>query len=52
MTLKPGGARVKVVWGNDNHEIVLTPRNWSGVKRGSKLKIRSRGFYEGHPQWE
>ena len=27
MTLRPGGARIIVEWGYDNHEIVLTPRN-------------------------
>ena len=52
MTLKSGGARIVVVWGNDRHEIVLTRRNWSGVKRGGKLKIRSRGYSEEGPQWE
>jgi hypothetical protein len=52
MTLKPGGARIVVEWGYDNHEVVLAPRNWSQIKRGRKLKIRSRGFYEGAPQWE
>jgi hypothetical protein len=52
MTLKRGGARIVVVWGNDLHEIVLTPRNWSRVKRGGKLTIRSRGFSEEGPQWE
>lgn len=52
MTFKPGGARIVVEWGYDNHEIVLTPRNWSRIKQGGKLKIRSRGFYEGASQWE
>jgi hypothetical protein len=51
MSIKPGGARIAVVW-DDRHEIVLTPRNWSRVKRGGKLKIRSRGFSEDGPQWE
>lgn len=41
-----------VVLGNDLHEIVLTPRNWSRVKRGGKLMLRSRGFSEEGPQWE
>ena len=52
MTLKPGGARIVVEWGYDQHEIILTPRNWSQIKRGRKLKIRSRGFYEGRSQRE
>lgn len=52
MTLKLGGARIAVIWGNCRHEIVLSPRNWSAVKRGGKLKIRSRGFSEEGPQWE
>jgi hypothetical protein len=52
MTLKPGGARVTVVWGLDNHEVILTPRNWSRVKKGGSLKIRSRGFSEDGFQWE
>jgi hypothetical protein len=52
MTPKPGSTRIIVEWGYDQHEITLTPRNWSQIKRGRKLKIRSRGFYEGGPQWE
>jgi hypothetical protein len=52
MVIKAGGARIVVEWGYDNHEIILTPRNWSGVKRGGKLKIKSRGFSEEGPQWE
>src|SRR4051794_17886911 len=43
MTLKSGSARVIVEWGYDLHEIILTPRNWSRIKRGGKLKIRSIG---------
>jgi hypothetical protein len=52
LTLKLGGARITVVWGNDLHEIVLTPRNWSRIKQGGKLRIRSRGFSEDGFQWE
>ncbi len=51
-SLKPGGARIAVEWGNDRHEVVLTPRNWAHVKRGGKLRIRSRGFSEEGFQWE
>ncbi len=52
MTLKPGAARIAVEWGNDLHAIVLTRRNWSRIKRGSKLRIRSAGFSEDGSQWE
>lgn len=52
MSLKPGGVRIAVEWGNDTHEVVLTPRNWSRVKRGKNLRIRSSGFSEDGPQWE
>ena len=50
--LKPGGARIIVEWGYDNHEVVLTPRNWARVKRGRALRIRSPGFSEEGFQWE
>jgi hypothetical protein len=52
MPLKPGGARIAVVWGYDTHDVVLTPRNWSRVKRGGGLRIRSPGFSEEGFQWE
>ncbi|MHC2582667.1 hypothetical protein ACVI1J_005158 [Bradyrhizobium diazoefficiens] len=52
VTSRPGAARITVEWGYDLHEITLTPRNWSRVKRGGKLRIRSRGFSEDGPQWE
>ena len=47
-----GGATIGVVWGYDLHDITLTPRNWSRVKRGKPLRIRERGVYEGVFQWE
>ena len=52
MTLKSGGARIAVEWGYDIHEVILTPRNWSRVKRGGSLKIRPPGFSEDGFQWE
>jgi hypothetical protein len=52
MALKSGGARVAVEWGYDIHDVILTPRNWSRVKRGGSLKIRSRGHSEDAFQWE
>jgi hypothetical protein len=52
MALKRGGARIAVEWGYDVHEVTLTPRNWSRVKRGHNLRIRSVGYYEGASQWE
>jgi hypothetical protein len=50
--LKPGGARIIVQWGYDSHDVVLTPRNWTRVKRGKALRIRSPGFSEEGFQWE
>ena len=50
--LKPGGAHLTVEWGYDNHDVVLTPRNWARVKRGKPLRIRSPGFSEEGFQWE
>lgn len=47
--LKSGGARIAV---DDNHEVILTPRNWSRVKRGGSLRVRSPGFSEDGFQWE
>jgi len=38
--------------GYDLHDVLLTPRNWSRVKRGGSLKIRSSGMSECGPQWE
>jgi hypothetical protein len=52
MTLKAGGARIAVEWGYDVHEVILTPRNWSRVKRGGSLGIRSAGHAEEWFQWE
>ena len=52
MALKSGGARIVVTWGYDLHEVVLTARNWSRVKRGGSLSIRSAGYSECGPQWE
>ena len=52
MPLKSGGARIAVEWGYDIHEIILTSRNWSRVKRDGSLRIRSRGFSEEGFQWE
>ncbi len=51
MTLKPGGARISVEWGYLDHEIILTPRNWTRVKRGGALRIRSPGYSEEGFQW-
>ena len=44
--LKPGGARVCVVWGYDTHCVVLSPPDWAQVKRGKSLTVRARGFSE------
>jgi hypothetical protein len=52
MTLKPGGARIAVVWGYNLHDVILTPRNWSRVKRGVALRIRAAGYSEEGFQWE
>jgi hypothetical protein len=52
MTLKPGGARLSVEWGYGTHEIVVTPRNWSQIKRGRSLRIRTTGYSEEGFQWE
>ena len=49
---KPGGARIIVEWGYDDHDVVLTRRNWARVKRGKPLRIRSPGFSEEGFQWE
>jgi hypothetical protein len=48
----PGGARIIVEWGNDDHEIILTARDWTRVKRGGELSRRARGFSEEGFQWE
>ena len=45
-------AYIAVEWGYDTHEVVLTPRNWSRVKRGRGLRIRTRGYSEEGFQWE
>jgi hypothetical protein len=50
--MKSGSVRISVEWGYDTHDIVLTQRNWTHVKRGGKLRIRTRGFSEDGPQWE
>jgi hypothetical protein len=34
------------------HEVILTPRNWSLVKKGGALRIRSPGYSEEGRQWE
>jgi hypothetical protein len=52
MPLRSGGAQITVEWGYDLHDIILTPRNWSRVKRGFSLRIRSPGFSEDGFQWE
>ena len=52
MALKSGGARIAVEWGYDIHEVILTPRNWSRVKRGGSLRMRSPGYSEEGFQWE
>jgi len=52
MEPKLGGAVVSVEWGYDLHEIVVSPRNWSRIKRGDKLRLRSRGYSECGAQWE
>jgi hypothetical protein len=35
--IRPGGARIIVEWGNDDHAIILTPRNWTRVKEAARL---------------
>ena len=52
MSAKSGKMRVCVEWGYDTHEVVLTPRNWSRIKRGNPLRIRTQSWYEGGSQWE
>jgi hypothetical protein len=52
MNPKAGGARIWVEWGNEIHEITLTPRNWRLVKAGHPLRIRGSGAGEGKSQWE
>jgi hypothetical protein len=52
MTLKSGGAPIAVIWGYDVDKVILTPRNWSRVKRNGSLRIRSPGFSEEGFQWE
>ena len=46
MTLKPGGCRIAVEWGYDIHEVILSPEEWSKVKGGHHLQIRSEGYSE------
>lgn len=47
------GATICVEWGYELHEITLTPRNWSRVKRGLPLSIRGKGYwYEGEFFWD
>ena len=46
------GVVVRVEWGYDLHEVRLTPRNWSKIRRGLPLRIRSNGAHEGGSQWE
>jgi len=48
---KPGGACISVWWGNCIHKVMLTPRNWSLVKSGAALRIRSPGYSEEGRQW-
>ena len=50
--IRPGGARLIVEWGNDDHDIIMTPRDWMGVKRGGEFIRRTRGSGEDGPQWE
>jgi hypothetical protein len=52
MSLRSGGARIAVEWGYDIHDVILTPRNWSRVKRGGSLRIRWHGYSEEGFQWE
>jgi hypothetical protein len=53
MSVKSGRARIAVEWGYATHEVVLSPSDWSLVKRGGALQIKSRGFNdEGGFQWE
>jgi hypothetical protein len=51
-SVRPGGARIIVEWGNDDHDIILTPRDWTRVKRGGALTRRARGSSEDGSQWE
>ena len=52
MANKGCSAKISVEWGYDIHTITLTPRNWSKVKRGNRLRIRAPGFSEEGFQWE
>ena len=40
-----GGATVSVEWGDEDHEITLTPRNWAKVKSSKELYIRGKGYH-------
>ncbi len=46
-------AEIYVTWGYECHSIILTPRNWSKVKKGKPLSIRGKGYYyEGEFFWD
>lgn len=45
--------RIAVEWGDEEHSISLTPRNWARVKSGKELYIRGKGYmYEGEFFWD
>jgi hypothetical protein len=47
------GATVTVEWGDEEHTIVLTLRNWRRIQRCQPLTIRGRGYsYEGEFFWD
>ncbi len=52
MEPKSGGAILSVEWGNDLHEIVVSPRNWARIKRGAKLRLRASGYSDKDFQME
>jgi hypothetical protein len=50
---KQPAATITVEWGDDNHSITLTPKNWATVKSGAPLSLSGKGYhYEGGFFWD